>query len=77
MNFICDHKNVTAGQKRRKDKCINKGKNEKYADLWIVSGEKSRRTNVWKIHIGKNKETKWSTESSLEGYTKTGNTKSE
>lgn len=58
MNFICDHKNVTAGQKRRKDKCINKGKNEKYADLWIVSGEKSRRTNVWKIHIGKNKETK-------------------
>lgn len=58
MNFICDHKNKTAGQKRRKDRCINKGKNKKEDDIWIVSGDKSRRENVWKIHIGKNKETK-------------------
>jgi site-specific DNA-methyltransferase (adenine-specific) len=58
MNFICDHKNVTAGQKRRKDKCINKGKNEKHDGMWLVSGDYSRRENVWRIHIGKNKETK-------------------
>jgi len=57
MNFICDHKNITAGQRRKKDKCINKGKNEKYEDIWIVSGNYSRRENVWKIHIGKNKDT--------------------
>ncbi|MFR5903801.1 MAG: hypothetical protein ACLUGB_02785 [Bacilli bacterium] len=28
-------------------------------------------------YVEKNKETKWSTETSLEGYTKTGNTKTE
>lgn len=58
MNFICDHKNVTAGARRRKDKCINKGNNEKYQDKWIVSGEYSRRENIWRIHIGKNAATK-------------------
>ena len=57
LNFICDHKNSTSGQKRRKDKCINKGKNEKYDDVYIISPETSRRENIWRIHIGKNKET--------------------
>jgi DNA modification methylase len=48
MNFIVDHKNITAGSKRRKDKVINKGANEKYADKWITSPEYSRRSNIWK-----------------------------
>jgi DNA modification methylase len=48
MNFIVDHKNITAGAKRRKDKVINKGANEKYVDKWITSPEYSRRSNIWK-----------------------------
>ena len=56
MNFITDHRNVSAGATRRKDKCINKGKNEK-GDGVIITGEYSRRPNIWKIHICKNLET--------------------
>ena len=57
LNFICDHKNVSAGSIRKKDKCINKGHNEK-TDGVIVTGEFSRRENIWKIHIGANKDTR-------------------
>lgn len=54
LNFICDHKNATAGQKRRKDKVINKGANEKYDDRFIVSPEYSRRSNIWRYPTGGN-----------------------
>lgn len=56
LNFICDHKNVSAGSVRKKDKCINKGRNEK-SEGSIVTGEFSRRENIWKIHICANKDT--------------------
>jgi len=48
LNFIVDHKNATCGQTRRKDKVINKGRNEKYEDEFITTGEYSRRSNIWK-----------------------------
>lgn len=48
LNFIVDHKNATYGQVRRKDKVINKGRNEKYDDQFIETGEYSRRSNIWR-----------------------------
>jgi site-specific DNA-methyltransferase (adenine-specific) len=57
MNFIVDHPNVSVGKKRRKDKVINKGANIK-SDDYLIYPEFSRRTNLWRIHIGANKETK-------------------
>jgi len=56
MNFICDKRNVNGGRKQKKDTCINKGKNKK-SDDFFVRKEFGRRTNVWRIPIGKNKET--------------------
>jgi len=57
MNFICDHKTVNGGKIQKKDNCINKGKHE-YGDGSFIRNEYSRRTNIWRIHVGKNKETK-------------------
>ena len=48
MNFICDHKNSTEGQLRKKDKVINKGRNEKHDDKFIVTPKYSRRSNIWR-----------------------------
>lgn len=56
MNFIEDKPNVNGGRKQRKDLCINKGHNEK-SDEFFVRKEVGRRTNIWRIPIGKNKET--------------------
>lgn len=56
MNFICDKANVNGGRKQKKDICINKGKNKKGNDFFIRK-EFGRRTNIWRIPIGKNKET--------------------
>lgn len=53
LNFICDHKNLTEGQSKVKDKCINKGKNEKKDGEYIVTGEFSRRSNVWRYGTGR------------------------
>jgi len=52
LNFICDHKNLTQGQVRIKDKCINKGRNEKDKGKFIT-GEFSRRSNVWRYGTGR------------------------
>lgn len=52
LNFIVDHKNLTEGQSRIKDKCINKGKNEKKEGEYLVTGEFSRRSNVWRYGTG-------------------------
>ena len=51
----------------------------KFASNEITTNKPSGdyETITYYRYVGKNKETKWSTESSLEGYTKTGNTKSE
>lgn len=57
MNFICDHKTTAGGRVQKKDSCINKGKHE-YGAGTFVRSEFSRRTNIWRIPIGKNKETK-------------------
>jgi DNA modification methylase len=54
MNFICDHKTVNGGRVQAKDAVINKGNNVK-ADGSFVRSEFSRRPNIWKIHVGKNK----------------------
>lgn len=51
LNFICDHKNVTCGAKKQKDKCINKGKNEK-SDKYHITQEYSRRSNIWRYGTG-------------------------
>lgn len=53
LNFIVDHKNLTEGQSRIKDKCINKGKNEKKEGEYLVTGEFSRRSNVWRYGTGR------------------------
>ena len=47
LNFIVDHKNVTAGARKRKDKVINKGANVK-SNEYLVTGEYSRRSNIWR-----------------------------
>lgn len=56
LNFICDHKNKTKGQRRKKDLCINKGKNVKKEGEYIVTGEYSRRSNVWRYGTGRPKD---------------------
>lgn len=56
MNFITDHRNKTFGAIKKADKCINKGKNEKSGKL-IVTGEFSRRSNVWVYGTGSNDKT--------------------
>lgn len=56
MNFICDHKTTAGGRVQKKDACINKGK-QKDGVGTFVRNEYSRRTNIWRIPIGKNKET--------------------
>lgn len=56
MNFICDHKTTSGGRVQKKDKCINKGKQEDGSGTFVRK-EYSRRTNIWRIPIGKNKET--------------------
>jgi len=53
MNFITDHKCVNGGRKQRKDKVINKGENKK-GEGYFIRNEFGRRSNIWKIHIGKN-----------------------
>ena len=57
MNFICDHKTTAGGRVQKKDSCINKG-SKKDGVGTFVRNEYSRRTNIWRISIGKNKETK-------------------
>jgi DNA modification methylase len=54
MNFITDHKCVNGGRKQRKDKIINKGKHE-LGDGYFIRNEYGRRSNIWKIHVGRNK----------------------
>lgn len=56
MNFICDHKTTAGGRIQKKDKCINKGKQEDAIGTFVRK-EYSRRTNIWRIPIGRNKET--------------------
>lgn len=57
MNFICDHKTTAGGRVQKKDACINKGKQQDGLGTFIRK-EYSRRTNIWRIPIGKNPETK-------------------
>jgi DNA modification methylase len=57
MKFIEDKPNTAGGRVQKKDKCINKGKQE-YTEGTFVRKEIGRRTNIWRIPIGKNKETK-------------------
>ena len=57
MNFIDDKQNTAGGRVQKKDKCINKGKQETGEGTFIRK-EFGRRTNIWRISIGKNKETK-------------------
>ena len=56
MNFIFDHKTTSGGRVQKKDACINKGAQKNGAGTF-VRNEYSRRTNLWRISIGKNKET--------------------
>jgi len=57
MNFIEDKQNTAGGRVQKKDKCINKGKQET-GEGAFVRKDFGRRTNIWRIPIGKNKETK-------------------
>lgn len=56
MNFIEDKPNVNGGKVQRKDSCINKGHNAK-ADGFFVRKDFGRRTNIWRIGIGRDKST--------------------
>lgn len=56
MNFICDHKTTAGGRVQKKDACINKG-SQKVGCGFFVRNEFSRRTNIWRLSIGKNEET--------------------
>lgn len=56
MNFICDHKTTAGGRVQKKDLCINKG-HQTDGQGTFVRNEYSRRTNIWRITIGKNKDT--------------------
>jgi site-specific DNA-methyltransferase (adenine-specific) len=56
LNFIKDHKNLTFGAIKKADKCINKGKNEKNGKT-IITGEFSRRSNIWRYGTGNNDKT--------------------
>lgn len=56
MNFIEDKPNTSGGRVQKKDACINKGKQE-YGSGTFIRKEFGRRTNIWRIPIGKNKET--------------------
>lgn len=51
LNFIVDHKNKTEGAKKQKDLVINKGENKK-KDEYLVTGEYSRRSNIWRYGTG-------------------------
>ena len=53
LNFICDHKNKTAGAVKKKDMVINKGANKKGKGV-IKTGEYSRRSNIWRYGTGGN-----------------------
>jgi len=53
MNFICDHKTVNGGRIQKKDACINKGK-QKEGQGTFIRAHFSRRSNIWKIHVGEN-----------------------
>lgn len=56
LNFICDHKTTAGGRVQKKDSCINKGhQSDGYGTF--VRNKYSRRTNIWRIAIGKNKDT--------------------
>lgn len=56
LNFICDHKTTSGGRVQKKDNCINKGTHKQGTGTFIRN-EYSRRTNIWRIGIGKNKDT--------------------
>ena len=57
MNFIEDKPNVNGGRVQKKDNCINKGKHSEGKGTFVRK-EFGRRTNIWRIPIGKNKNTK-------------------
>ena len=56
MNFICDHKTTSGGRVQKRDICINKG-TQKDGVGTFIRNDFSRRPNIWRITIGKNKET--------------------
>lgn len=56
MNFICDHKTTAGGRMQKKDITINKGQ-QKTGNGSFIRKEYSRRTNIWRIPIGRNPET--------------------
>lgn len=56
FNPIADHKNITAGAVKRMDKVINKGDNIK-SDKINITGEFSRRSNIWRYGTGGNDKT--------------------
>jgi DNA modification methylase len=54
LEFIKDHRNVTAGARKQKDAVINKGANVKKSKGTLVTGEFSRRSNIWRYPTGGN-----------------------
>ena len=56
MNFIEDKPNTNGGRVQKKDACINKG-TQKTGVGTFIRKDVGRRTNIWRIPIGKNQET--------------------
>jgi site-specific DNA-methyltransferase (adenine-specific) len=56
LNLIEDKKNTAGGRVQKEDACINKGTQKDGVGTFIRK-EFGRRTNIWRIAVGKNKDT--------------------
>ena len=55
MNFICDHKNLSAGKVSAKDSDSSNPERRRSREGVRVCPEYSRRPNIWQIAVGQNK----------------------
>ena len=57
LNFIEDKPNLTGGRIQKKDACINKGQHKEGSGVFTRKPF-GRRTNIWRIAIGRNPKTR-------------------
>lgn len=55
MNFICDHKNLSAGKASAKDSDSSNPERRRSREGVRICPEYSRRPNIWQIAVGQNK----------------------
>ena len=54
LNFICDHKNISAGKASQKDSDTSNPESRRQREGKRICPEYSRRTNIWQIAVGQN-----------------------